>query len=143
MPKTTGAGASSAWEDPVLPAPTALEGEHGPELLDLPVGDVVVPLPEGWTPDPGPAPDADYGSIGGKKLTGSSNVGGELLDDAPPLDYGSLPHAALRDEAKTRGLPAAGSKADLAARLAEHDAAVVGPDLPGSAVPDGGEGGAP
>jgi hypothetical protein len=45
-------------------------------------------------------------------------------------DYGSMTQAALRDEAKTRGLPVGGSKADLAARLAEHDAA----QLPAEAV---------
>lgn len=56
-------------------------------------------LPEGWTSDPGPA-----------------------ADSAVP-DYGSMTQAALRDEAKSRGLPVGGSKADLAARLAEHDAA--------------------
>lgn len=41
--------------------------------------------------------------------------------DAPV--YTSMTQAALRDEAKSRGLPVGGSKADLAARLAEHDAA--------------------
>lgn len=39
----------------------------------------------------------------------------------PAADYASMSQAALRGEAKTRGLPVGGSKADLAARLNEHD----------------------
>ncbi len=52
---------------------------------------------------------------------------GPELTDMPPgqtvttTDYASMTQAALRDEAKTRGLPVGGSKADLAARLDEHD----------------------
>lgn len=41
----------------------------------------------------------------------------------PGPDYGTMTQAALRDEAKARGLPTGGTKADLAARLAGHDAA--------------------
>lgn len=48
-------------------------------------------------------------------------------EEIPPAgsapDYGSMTQAALRDEAKSRGLPVGGTKADLAARLAGHDAA--------------------
>ncbi len=47
----------------------------------------------------------------------------EPADENTPaaVDYTSMSQAALRDEAKTRGLPAGGSKADLAARLNDHD----------------------
>lgn len=115
MPTVTSGGASSAWEDgagpqaapaapvadqapaaaeapeleqgPATQAP-ALEGEHGPELTDLPDGGYV---------EPAAAPASG--------------------------DYASMTQAALREEAKGRGLPSGGSKADLAGRLAEHDAA--------------------
>ena len=50
---------------------------------------------------------------------GSSGPGDD--EDGPP-DYGSYPVAVLRDLARERGLPVAGAKADLVARLAEHDA---------------------
>lgn len=112
MPTVTSGGASSAWEDgaepeaapgapvaaaaeapeapeleqgPATQAP-ALEGEHGPELTDLPGGGYV---------EPAAAPASG--------------------------DYASMTQAALREEAKGRGLPSGGSKADLAGRLAEHD----------------------
>ena len=42
--------------------------------------------------------------------------------EAPTPDYASMAMAELRAVAKERGLSAGGSKADLAARLAEHDA---------------------
>lgn len=46
----------------------------------------------------------------------------------PAPDYASMTQAALREEAKNRGLPVGGSKADLAARLADHDAEQQGAD---------------
>ena len=42
-------------------------------------------------------------------------------DDGPP-DYAAYRITDLRDLARERGLPVAGSKADLVARLAGHDA---------------------
>ncbi len=76
----------------------AFEGEHGPEPVELPAPHEV--LPEGWSSDPGP------------------RAGGE----AP--NYEAMNKSDLIDEAKARKLPVSGTKADLAARLAEHDAAV-------------------
>ncbi len=112
MPKVTIGGASNAWEeapqvvapstqDAAAPSPVEVRGEPGPELADPPYAGVVTPLPQGWAPDPG-AP-------------------------APAPDYGSMTQAALRDEAKSRGLPVSGSKADLGARLVEYDAADAAP----------------
>lgn len=124
MPTVTSGGASSAWEperEPAAggavaphalvhvvgdgPAPLVLpEGAGSPQVVSMAGGAVAdsvpggVQLPEGWTADEPPAPQG--GAPG----------------------YGSMTQAALRDEAKARGLPVGGSKADLAARLTEHDA---------------------
>jgi predicted nucleic acid-binding Zn-ribbon protein len=43
-------------------------------------------------------------------------------------DWASKPLAHLREAAKNRGLPTAGNKADLAARLDEHEAAQDTPE---------------
>lgn len=91
--------------------PVQWKGEHGPELIELPAPAQV--LPEGWTADPGPDAHASRAPI----------VADPVLPGADAPDYGSLPKAALVDEAKSRELPVSGSKAELAARLAEHDAA--------------------
>lgn len=67
-------------------------------------------------PGPEAAPTVEYRGEHGPELV-----------DMPPgqpvaaADYVSMTQAALRDEAKTRGLPVGGSKADLAARLNDHD----------------------
>lgn len=48
----------------------------------------------------------------------------EMPEGAPVVsaaDYASMTQAALREEAKARSLPVGGSKADLAARLNDHD----------------------
>lgn len=50
---------------------------------------------------------------------------GPVPGSAP--DYSSMTQAALREEARGRGLPVGGSKADLAGRLAGHDAATQTP----------------
>lgn len=111
MPRITVAGGPSnphaqpgeaGYIEPADPGAWEWRGEHGPELVELPAPADV--LPEGWTADPGPAAGR--------------------LADAP--DYGLMTQAALRDEAKTRGLPSGGSKAELAARLSEHDTAQAG-----------------
>lgn len=52
-------------------------------------------------------------------------------------DWASKPLAHLRGAAKDRGLPTAGNKADLAARLVEHEAGQVAAELPAAApAPD-------
>jgi len=103
MPRITVAGGASnpdalpgeaGYIAPELEPEVAFEGEHGPELAPLPAPGTV--LPQGWAPDPAPTADAP--------------------------DYGSMTKGALVEEAKARSLPAGGSKADLAARLADHDA---------------------
>jgi len=121
MPRITVAGgASNPDAGPgdvgyVAPA-VAFEGEHGPEPLDLPPGTPV--FPQGWT------------------QVGPHEARGPIVDEpvTPEPDYASLTKAALIDDAKSRELPVSGSKAELAARLAEHDAA----QAPADATVEGG-----
>lgn len=88
----------------------ALPGEVGHMP---PAEDGAVAAPEGWTEvAPADVPHEARAPIVEEPVT---------PQDAP--DYVSLTQAELRAEAKSRELPAGGSKADLAARLAEHDAA--------------------
>lgn len=54
----------------------------------------------------------------------SGSLAGEDLDDDPePVDYSRWLVADLQDELKSRGLNTSGKQAELAARLAEDDAA--------------------
>jgi hypothetical protein len=94
LPGETGYIAPQPAPEPEPEPEAAFEGEHGPELAPLPAPGTV--LPQGWAPDPAPTADAP--------------------------DYGSMTKGALVEEAKARALPVSGSKADLAARLADHDA---------------------
>jgi hypothetical protein len=55
--------------------------------------------------------------------------GGEDDEDGPP-DYAAYRIVDLRALARERGLPVAGAKADLAARLAEYDAEHAEPAEP-------------
>lgn len=101
MPKSTvNSGASNAGDpEPV----TQVRGEHGPKPADLPAGGVVAP--EGWTSVEADPPEA--------------------FAPATP-DYASMNKADLQSEAQARDLPTSGTKADIAARLTEHDAAQGG-----------------
>lgn len=69
-------------------------------------------------PEPEPASDV-------VAVTESSPDLGAAAGQAP-ADYGSMSKGDLADEAKSRGLSASGTKAELAARLAGHDAAQAG-----------------
>lgn len=119
-----------AEETPVAPAETApveAQGEHGPEPVELPAPDAV--LPEGWTADPGP--DADIPADAPEVLSDADVAAG----------YTDLSFAQLRAEAKARGLPAGGSAVDLAARLGEHDAASAPAAADGDSAPVAADGG--
>lgn len=108
MPKATSGGASNAWEQDA-PDAAGAEAQPAPVVAGEPAAQVQgepgpeVPLPPGWSADPGAAP----------------------ADGA--ADYGSMTKAALSAEAASRELPTSGTKTDLAARLAEHDASTAAP----------------
>lgn len=118
-------------------AATVYVGEGVPIPADLPEGVRLVGpgAPAGPEPEPEPELEAEAevvpdpgqpgpGTIPGPDSTppqssgGSSDPGDE--DDGPP-DYAAYPKQILADLAKERDLPAYGSKADLAARLAAYD----------------------
>ena len=99
MPTTTSGGASNAWEPEPEAAPAAAE-----------TGDEVHSAWGGAEPE----------------LTQDETPSGTPKDTSAAADYEAMKAAELRDEAKARGLPASGSKADLAGRLAEHDEAAAG-----------------
>lgn len=105
MPRITVAGGASnphalpgevGYIEPAVTAPADAASEAVVEGFLSP--DAAALLPEGWNADPVPP----------------------AVPQTP--DYGSMTQAALREEAKARGLPVGGSKADLAARLTDHDA---------------------
>lgn len=70
--------------------------------------------------------DAKPGEVGYVERVGhkAAEVAAEVVAEVHDVaNWASKPLAHLRDAAKERGLPATGSKADLAARLTEHEAA--------------------
>lgn len=89
-----------------------LIAEDGPELVDLPQGGVV--LPPGWVAADAPEPPE------------AAHEARDAIVADPVTPYGSMKKAELVEEARARELPVGGSKDDLAARLAEHDAAQGG-----------------
>lgn len=102
---TVTGGPSNAGARPGEVGYIGLEAEHGPELTELPPGRFV---------EPAGAPAAADEDSGSADLPPSAG---------PASDHASMTVAQLREAAKTRGLPVGGSKADLVARVAEHDAA--------------------
>lgn len=133
VPKATSGGASSAWEQaPVAEAPAAAP-ETAPAVEAEPAQLVAEPVGDGAAGD-APAMVAEGGYAGASNLV---EIQPEPAAEAVPVapDYGSMTQAALRDEAKARGLPVGGAKADLAARLADHDAAADGEP---AVTPEGG-----
>lgn len=97
MPKATSGGASNAWEQPQ--EQTSVNGDGNPVSV----------LEQAPLPDDVPT-------------QGESGPG---LVDLPAPDYTSMTKTALAAEAGARELPTGGTKSDLAARLAEHDAATA------------------
>lgn len=94
-----------------MPRITVAEGPSNPDAAP---GEV------GYTgPDVDEAPAAKVHGEHGPELVAMSPDAAVVA----AADYASMTQAALRDEAKTRGLPVGGSKADLATRLTDHDAA--------------------
>lgn len=78
-------------------------------------GEVGYIIPTDTTEVPPSAAEGGYAAASG------------LVDLTPPAhDFASMTLAALRELAKERGLGGAGSKAELAQRLAEQDAAGSG-----------------
>lgn len=77
--------------------------------LVLPPGGVI--LPEGWVQVD--APEAAHEAR-------------DAIVTDPVTPYGSMKKAELVEEARARELPVGGSKDEIAARLAEHDAAQGG-----------------
>ncbi len=78
---------------------------------------------------PGPGPDEPATIPGPDSAPAASSPAssdpGDDLEDGPP-DYAAYRITDLRDLARERGLPVAGAKADLVARLAEHGAEHAG-----------------
>lgn len=137
VPKTTSGGASNAWEQaPAEPqsgsAAAQVQGEAGPEL-DVPAATGGMVTPEGWTQVGDGTPETFVPAEAGQRdlLREAWAEMKEAAASSP--DYASMTQAALRDEAKARELPVSGTKADLAARLAEHDATQQASDATGSA----------
>jgi hypothetical protein len=114
MPKATTARASNAWEATeaaapavVVTAPAEAVGAVDAAPLRADAEVKAAPAVE-WPPGSVPAAAQDA----------------EALSPADvAAGYTDLTFAELRAEAKARGLPAGGSAVELAARLAEHDAA--------------------
>lgn len=109
MPKTTTqGGASNGWEP----------GE--PELAAAPVPEVPEATP---APEPEPTAEEQPEEEPEEPLSAADVAAG----------YTDLSFAQLRAAAKERGLSAGGTAVELAARLAEHDAAPAIPAEPSGA----------
>ena len=108
--------------DPVpddLPPEVRLVGPGAP--APGPVADPGAPDEALAAPEPAPEPEVVPDPSTPDASSPASSDPGDDLDDGPP-DYAAYRITDLRDLARERGLPVAGSKADLVARLAGHDA---------------------
>lgn len=112
MPKATSGGASNAAAEQEVTAPAVAEA-------------ATVPAAE-----PEPAPEASSGLADTDEQTETAEEPEELSAADVAAGYTELSFAQLRAAAKERGLSAGGTAVELAARLAEHDAAPAEPAAP-------------
>lgn len=113
MPKATSGGASNAAAEQEVTAPAVAEAA---------TVSAVEPVPE--------APEASSGLADTDEQTETAEEPEELSAADVAAGYTELSFAQLRAAAKERGLSAGGTAVELAARLAEHDAAPAEPAAP-------------
>ena len=118
MAKVNAEGNATHYVAEGQPVPVDLPAEVRLVGPGAPGSGSAAPEPVPVTPDPPQAP----APIPGPDLMppGSSGESSDPADDGP-ADYASYPIRILRDLVRDRGLPVAGSKAELVTRLEEHD----------------------